>query len=189
METGTQGRRWLSHYRRLMVCVLVGLTVTSARPQPKATAVKAAFIYNFAQFVDWPTSAFAGTNAPLVVGVLNAPSIYQAVLEITRGETVRGHPFEVRLVRTAAEAARTHVLYVPPEEAGVWPACREAVRSRPVLTVGDAAGFAREGGMIELFTRENRVRFRANPAEARKAGLMLSSKLLRLAEIVETEDD
>ena len=169
-----------------MVLAMLSFALVSLAAQSREAQIKAAFVFNFVQFTEWPAESFATTNSPLIIAVSGAPPVEQALKEITHGETMRGHPFEVRPVSSPVQAAQAHILFVASSESARWQEYRNVCDGRPVLTVSDMPGFARRGGMIELFTRENKLRLRANPETARRAHLQLSSRLLRLAEIVES---
>ncbi|GAB4263327.1 MAG: hypothetical protein Kow0092_14140 [Deferrisomatales bacterium] len=178
-----RGARWL--FLPLLACAL-GIQGT---PPPGGRAdtrpfreyeVKAAFLYHFTKFVEWPLEALGGPEQPFVLGILGEDP-FGAALDPLVGRSVKGHALEIRHYRSAEEAAACHLLYVSRSE---WPRAARAldsVSSRPILTVGDADGFAEGGGMIGLLTRGERVRFEINLRAAREAGLQLSSKLLYLA--------
>jgi len=147
--------------------------------------LRAAFIYNFAKFVDWPDGALA--DSTLVIGVIGADPLGAAL------DSLAGMPARERVVRVARPdgivgAAACHVLCVGAMEPARRDALLRALRDRPVLTVGEGDGFADRGGMIELLRHENRLRFRVNLTRAEAAKLRLSVQLLRLAESVITAE-
>jgi hypothetical protein len=184
-------------WRLLQVCsVLLPAGVVAAqtiRPvvaqEPAASTeyqLKAVFLFNFAQFVGWPDSAFAAPDAPLVIGILG-PDPFGAYLEETvRGELVNGHPLMIRRFRTAGEVTTCHVLFVGSADRQRLESILAELGTRPILTVGEWDGFARGGGMIGFITDRNRIRLRINRQAAEAASLTLSSRLLRPAEIVPT---
>lgn len=143
--------------------------------------VKAAFLFNFAKFVTWPKSAFADESAPLVIGVLG-PDPFGAILEKTlEGKRIEKRPIEIRRFATAAEARRCHILFVSPSLGEDLEDAIKEIASAPVLTVGDTDGFARKGGIIQLFVEAKKLKFDASAEAAKRAGLSLSSQLLKLA--------
>jgi hypothetical protein len=178
-----------------------GLTAVSAPgPSPAQTPaqavatapeyqLKAVFLFNFAQFVSWPAGAFAEPSAPLVIGVLGEDPFGSFLDETVRGETIEGHPLRIRRFDSLDQATDCHILYISRDELERMPAIRQALEGRGVLTVSDELGFASRGGMIRFITERNRIRLRINLVAARAAGLTLSSKLLRAAEIVRTGED
>lgn len=159
---------------------------------PKATAqtaageyqIKAVFLFNFAQFVDWPPAAFAGTQAPLVIGVLGDDPFKAYLDETVRGETANGRPIVIEHYRRMEEIKSCHVLFISRSEYGRLEQIFAGLKGRNILTVGDAEGFTLRGGMIRFVTDKNKVRFRIDLEAARAANLTISSKLLRPAEIV-----
>jgi len=148
--------------------------------------LKAVFLFNFAQFVAWPDSAFASPDAPLVIGILG-PDPFGAYLEETvRGEMVNGHPLVIQRFRGPSDVTTCHVLFVGSADRQRLESILTELGTRPILTVGEWDGFARGGGMIGFITDHNRIRLRINRQAAEAASLTLSSRLLRPAEIVPT---
>jgi hypothetical protein len=167
----------------------LGLLALSLRPSSAVAVeeqqVKAAFLFNFAKFIAWPEPAAYAARQRFVFCLLGENPLGDALSELVRGKTVNGVAVEVRRGRTLSEIGACDVLYLSGADVDVQvPALKQAQLS-PVLTVSDAAGFARRGGMIELFLEGWRVRFAVNVKAMRAAGLEPSSKLLALARIVE----
>jgi len=151
--------------------------------------VKAVFLFNFAQFVEWPPSAFSDPGAPLVICVLGEDPFGPYLDQTVRGETVQAHPLAVQRSRRVEEIRGCHILFVGREEQERLGEILDTLKGRPTLTVSDADGFSRRGGMIGFMTDRNRIRLRINLEAARAAELTLSSKLLRPAQIVRTGED
>lgn len=143
-------------------------------------AVKAAFVFNFAKFVDWPAGAFPAER-PFVIGVLGEDPFGAALDEIVRGGALQGRPVAVARYRSAEQAAACQVLFIARSERALQAAALKALAGKPVLTVGDAEDFLSAGGMIRLHARAGRIRFDVNKAAADKAGLRISAQLLKLA--------
>jgi hypothetical protein len=163
-------------------------TQAQAAPPPEYQ-LKAVFLFNFAQFVEWPPSAFPAPDAPLVIGVLGEDPFGSYLDEAVRGESVNSHPLTVRRYRRVEDITSCHILFIGrPEQDRLEPVL-DSLKGRSILTVGDAEGFARRGGMIRFVTDHNRIRLRINLGAAETASLKLSSKLLRPAEIVATGKD
>lgn len=156
----------------------------SAKPVSKEYQIKAAFLYNFSQFVEWPAGAFPSAHSPLVIGVIGADPFGSYLDDVVRGETVNSHPLVVQRFRRVEEIKTCHVLFVSQSEANQVEQVLSHVRGRNILTVGDFEGFATRGGMIRFVTENKKIRFRINVRVARAAKLIISSKLLRAAEIV-----
>lgn len=167
---------------RLLCAAVLGLSLGlagMAREVPEEYRLKAAFVYRFPQFVDWPEPALQD-RATIDLCVL-APSPFGTVLdELAAGERVGDRPLAVLQVGDAAAAAHCHVLYVTNRGAARRAMLRQ-LADLPVLTVGDGSGFLDDGGMVLLRLVEGRVRFEINMRAADKAGLRISAQLLRLA--------
>jgi len=169
----------------LAACAL-GL-IWGARPavaEPTEFEVKAALVYNFAKFVDWPTAAFASPSAPLVVGIVGDDEVGEALEATLRNKVLDGHPVQVRRVNGADEARACQLLYVATSERKHASALLQGLRGANILTVSDIADFAARGGQINFVLENRRVRFVINPANADSAGLHISAKLLALARTV-----
>jgi uncharacterized protein DUF4154 len=152
---------------------------------PTEYEVKAAFLLNFARFVEWPPEKGQG---PFVVAVLGEDPFGPALDRTFEGNGVGGRPSEVRRLPRLEDASRTQILFIGKSEERRLPAILAALRGTHVLTVSDIPGFAERGGMIGLRLEERRVRFDINPEPAAESGLKLSSQLLKLARIVSTKD-
>lgn len=147
---------------------------------PTEYEVKAAFVVNFARFVEWP-EAPAG---PFVVGVLGEDPFGDALDHAFRGEVTGGHAWTVRRLARPEDGTGVQILFVGKSEEKRLAAILAQMRGAPVLTVSDMPGFAGRGGMIGFRLEERRVRFDIDPEPAAQAGLKLSSQLLKLARIV-----
>ncbi len=146
--------------------------------------VKAVFLFNFAQFVEWPRDAFSGPKAPLVIGVLGEDPFEGFLDRTVADEHLGGRPFQVRRYESVDEIQTCHILFISRPEADRPEAILAALKNRPILTVSDAGGFAERGGMVRFVTEQSRIRLQVNLAAVEAAHLTLSSKLLRVAEIV-----
>lgn len=160
-------------------------SVFAQSPRVQEYQVKAAFLFNFANFVEWPDKAFTSKESSFVVGILGANPFGDA-LNSLHGKTVKGRKMEVRNYTEADEALNCQILFISGSERGNLPRIMKSLKGSPVLIVGDRDGFCREGGMINLVPVNNRIGFEINDSAARRAGLKISSQLLKLArEIVE----
>jgi hypothetical protein len=166
------------------VCVPASAAPSASSVTPDSERdVKAAFLYNFAKFVEWPPGAFADAASPMVLCVLDDEALGASLRTTVKGETLNNHRLMVRLLRDPQATQGCHVLFVGPEK-GRLPEILAPLRGSGVLTVGGAADFLDRGGMIRLFLEQNRVRFDINLDAAEHSHLKLSSKLLRLARAV-----
>lgn len=146
--------------------------------------IKAVFLFNFAQFVEWPPEAFHGAKDPLVIGILGDDPFGTYMDEAVRGETVNGRPFVIRRFKRRDEISECHILFISRSEEAHLDQIIGALTGRSILTVGDMDEFSRRGGMIHFVTEDKKVRLRINIGAAKLAGLKISSKLLRPAQIV-----
>jgi hypothetical protein len=155
-----------------------------AAPANRESAVKAAFLYKFAAFVEWPAGTFAREDVPLVIGVLGDEAVATDLEQIVAGRTLDGRPVAVRRLREAESAEGMHILLLGP---GREPRVRElaAAFPGPVLVVTEQDNGLRLGGVLNFSTDDGRVRFSASPAAAEARGLRLSARLLAVAKAVE----
>ncbi|HVU17864.1 MAG TPA: YfiR family protein [Candidatus Didemnitutus sp.] len=189
LKAATRSRRWIRWLG--MVVTFAGWAIgTSARAETAAEyQVKAVFLFNFTHFVEWPPAAFKSPDAPLVIGIFGEDPFGRTLDDVVRGEKAGLHPLVVRRIHDPAEAADCHVLFVFRSAMSNFAAVLAAVRDHAVLTVGDGDDFARRGGMIRFVTASNKIRLRINLDAVRSAGLTVSSKLLRPADIVPAGGD
>lgn len=166
--------------------LLLACSAPFARAQtPSPGALKAAFLSRFPQYVEWPQDAFASPDAPFVFGLLGRHPFGDVLDEIVRGEQIAGRPVIVQRYTDWRAATNCHVLFIADSERPNLNRLLSARRGRPILTVSELGGFITEGGMIQFVTT-TRVQFRINLDAARDAHLNISSRLLRLADKVET---
>jgi hypothetical protein len=145
--------------------------------------VKAAFLYNFMKFVDWPERAFADGSAPMVLAILGDDPFGETIDKL-QGKTVKGRPIVVRRAATLKALGAFHLLFVPASDKSDIDRIRATAEELGALTIGDGRGFRAKGGMIELVRDGDRISFEVNLDAARRAGLTVSSKLLGLAKVV-----
>jgi hypothetical protein len=177
----------LSRARPALLALLLLAAAASAGADARSDLeyqVKAAFLFNFAKFVEWPADAFAGPRDPVAICVVGKDPFGESLDSVVRGETVSGRPLVVRRTRQALEARGCQVVFLPQSERGHQDEILSSVEGASILTVGEDDGFLTGGGIIRFVLEENRVRFEINLAAAEANGLKLSSRLLRLARSV-----
>jgi hypothetical protein len=172
------GRRAAHFGAGCAIILLIGVRVLAQPIQAPEPQVKAAFLYNFAQLATWPTNAFAGSNSPIVIGVLGKDTLKEE-LDRLNGLKAGGHIVRVARYIDVANATNCHVLFISDSERRKFDAIFDALRHAPILTVGDSRGFSTRG-MIELIRAGDGFDFRINLEAANTAGLRLSSRLTRL---------
>ncbi|MFQ5462488.1 MAG: YfiR family protein [Phycisphaerae bacterium] len=156
----------------------------------KVLKVEAAYLYNFARFVQWPKRAFADKNAPFVIGVLGEDPFGRILDDTVRSKTVAGRGVTVRRFwwlreRDRAALKDCHVLYISRSEQHRLGEIVAALENVPVLVVSAMDAFARKGGMIGFVLDQGRIVFEINRSALLSARLKASSKLLRLARLVD----
>ena len=173
----------------VLACVVQPLlTVRSAygAESPSEYQVKAVFVFNFSRFVEWPPQAFSTPGQPFAICILGDDPFAGKLDEAVRGEEVNQHPLLVRHLRNVREADECQILYIDRSERGELQHILGALDHRSTLTISELSDAAERGGMIQFLTENNRIRLRINVESARAAGLTISSKLLRPADIVAT---
>lgn len=166
-----------------------GLALLVARPAPaqtvraSASEVQAVFLFNFAQFVDWPAEAFADPKEPLVIGILGKDPFGAFLDETVRGEVIRGRAFRIERYNRLAEVEGCHILFISRSENKRLNDILVALKNRPVLTVSNGDDFDQPGGIIRFILDENKVGLSIDLEAAQAARLTFSSKLLRSAAI------
>jgi len=147
--------------------------------------VKAAFLYNFPNFIQWPEEVFSNKTSPIVLGILGRDPFGEA-LEAAEGKTVSGRNLTIRRFNKIEDLEFSHILFISESEVKDMSEILEALNFSGVLTVGDTDGFAQSGGIINFIQKDNKIRFEINVSAADAAGLSISSKLLNLANIIDT---
>jgi len=162
-----------------------GIPQAAAQSEPPTEyQIKAAFLYNFAKFVEWPTDAFADPRAPIVVGIVGEDPFGSVLDKIVLGKTVNGRVLEIKRLKPGPDLRNCHILFLNSSEKKHLAPILESLQGSSVLTVGETDRFAQSGGVINFIFEENKVRFEINSETAARAGLKISSKLLALARIV-----
>jgi hypothetical protein len=169
---------------RMLLVSLVALMghMLSAQVQSQATneyQVKAAFIFNFAKFVDWPSDA-SGNGGALVVGVVGEDP-FGGALDQLNGNTVNGRRLQIKRMRWGDDLRGCQILFISASEGKHLGKILESIKGTSVLTIGEMPQFNQSGGMIRFVIQDNKVRFEINAAAAGQARLRISSKLLALS--------
>ncbi len=158
--------------------------------EAKAIKVKAAYLYNFTKFILWPDTAFEDDKAPFVIGVLGDDPFGRILDDTIKAKKIAGRPIELRRLRWSKQEDRAaltgcHILYISKLERYRLDNIFAALEKRTVLVVSDIREFARDGGMIGFILEQGRIIFEVNREALKRAELKASSKLLKLARIVE----
>lgn len=173
---------------RIVTCFLVfsGFVGNAGAHQEAGEyEVKAAFLYNFSKFVEWPAHAFPDEESPFIIGILGSDPFGRNLDLLVKDKSVKGRRVEVRRLYELSGLSCCQVLFIAQSEAYRLPAIIQAIERHPILTVSDMAKFLGQGGII-MFTKEgDKIRFSINLKAASKAMVTISSKLLNLASRVE----
>jgi hypothetical protein len=169
------------------LCTTLLITLTSlavGQAGPAEYQVKAVFLFNFAQFVEWPAQVFGSADTPFTLCVLGEDPFGPELDEAVKGESVKGHPLTVQRHRSVTELGTCQILFIGASERARLDSIIQGIDDHAILTVSDIEGSAERGAIIQFASEHNRLRLRINVQKAQSAGLTLSSKLLRPAEIV-----
>ena len=185
----------LRRVRILIVALSVSLswapeTFAQARDSSDSSEylIKAGFIFNFAKFVEWPTSAFAQPDSPIVIGILGTDPFGTIIDQIVQDKKIGARGFVVKRLKWGSDVKDLKdckILFVSASEKAHMDELLQIVKGLPVLTVGETPGFAERGGVIRFVLEDNRVRFEVNVEAAHQAELTISSRLLTLARIIQ----
>jgi hypothetical protein len=145
-------------------------------------ALKAAFLYNFCQYIEWPPRTFASSSSPIIIGIIGSNPFGSLLMETVDGERVRGRPIQLKYFRKLDDLRDCHILFISESERGRYNQILNALRGTAVVTVGESDQFIDNGGMIALRAAQNKVGLRINLAAVRTANVDMSSKLLRVAD-------
>lgn len=169
------------------LCLLTVFTLTGLQLKAQTSreySIKAVFLYNFTQFVEWPPHAIGSGDAPFVIGILGDDPFHAAIDDAVRGEKTKGHNIVVQRYQRVRDIKNCQILFISNSESRNVKEILNALPSKNILTVSDISDFATNGGIIRFLTRENRIKLQINLPASKDADLNISSKLLQVAEIV-----
>jgi hypothetical protein len=146
--------------------------------------VKAAFLFNFTKFVEWPESSFSDPAAAIVIGIIGDDPFGDSLTRIVAGQTAQGRWIAIRKERFGDDLRRCQILFISISERQHSAQILNSLQDASVLTVSDIDGFAEAGGAMQFVTADNRVRFVVNLDAARQSKLRVSAKLLALARVI-----
>jgi hypothetical protein len=174
--------RLLAASMALLGCLAGGPWAEGADgPVAKEYELKAAFIYNFTKFVEWPSNTFSSATAPLVLGVVGKGPCAVELEKIVKDRRINGRDLIVKTVDSPAASGGVHILFVPVTEDSRLEEWRGALETPGTLSIGESEPFARQGGVITFFIETDKVRFDINLEAAEKVGVKVSAQLLKLA--------
>lgn len=147
--------------------------------------IKAAMLLNLTRFVEWPAAKLGEPGSPFVIGILGSDPFGQDLDKESRGRTVAGHPIQVRRLDDSLRPEGCQLLFIGRGERRRFVELAPVLSRASVLTVGDGEKFVGAGSVIGLVLRENRVQIEVNLAAAKRGGLTISSRILKLATVVQ----
>lgn len=157
--------------------------VYAQTPVVREYQLKAIFLYNFTQFVEWPPNSFSSGQAPMIIGILGKDPFGSYLEETVSGEKINGHPLLIRRYNSIEEVETCQILFINVADKNKREQIIAKLKGRNILTVSDAPDFLLQGGMIRFFTKQDKIKLQVNLEETKTANLIISSKLLRLVEI------
>jgi hypothetical protein len=177
----------MRHNPALVAAILGTVIAAGAQPQLEEYQVKAAFLYNFAKFVEWPPRDFKDAADPIAVCIAGETPIYGQLDSAVNGKIAGNRSFAVRQVSDAQHSEGCHILFIGLTERKRIPAFLAGVRKWGILTVGETPEFIADGGVVNFKLEGGKVRFQINAEAADEEQLHISSKLLSLAQIVKSQ--
>jgi len=181
---GTAQPRFMHSGAKPILSLFLLLAAVAGRAQvstPSEYQLKAAFLFNFAKFIDWPPEAFPEKSSPVVIGVLGEDPFGEELKRTILNKSIADRSITNKPVGSIEEARRCHILFISTSEKKRLREIFDGLRGASVLTVGETDQFTETGGMINFVIKEKRIRFEIREDTARSAGLKISSKLLSLA--------
>jgi hypothetical protein len=167
----------------MLLCIAAGVAAAapaSAQREAPEASVKAAFLYKFANYIEWPANAFAAPAAPLVIGVAGSDEVAAELERIVRGRNVNGHPVTVKRLREGDAPGGVHVLFIGRDN-GALAATLRAARDNSVLAITETERGLEMGSAINFVTAGDRVAFEVSLEAAEKTGHRISSRMLAVA--------
>jgi hypothetical protein len=169
----------------LLMLLAFGATGQAQSTAPTEYEVKAGCLYQFAKLIEWPEGTFENEKSPISIGILGRDPFGNALVRVTKGHDIDGREI---CIRRSSGHLSSQLLFVSATESRNSSLVLESTRGKPVVTISELEGFAEQGGMIEFYIEDNRVRFAINIDAVARSGITISPELLKLAKIV-TEDD
>ena len=145
--------------------------------------LKAVFLYNFTQFIDWPANAFNNPESPFIIGILGDDPFGPYLDDVVAGEKIGSHPIQVKRFNDLKSASSCHMLYINSSDREWVRNILAALSEKNILTVSDEPFFNNLGGIIRFYTEDKKIRLQINLVRSKAAQLAISSKLLNLAKI------
>jgi hypothetical protein len=154
-------------------------------PMQREYEIKAAYLFNFINYIDWPENAFPAPGGTITIGVVGE-SPFGAALDVLNGKQIKGRTLTLKQINDTKDLDQCQIVFINSSEKARLQELLGKLKDSRVLTVSEIDGFAEQGGIINFFSEHNKVRFEINPDAARRLGLNISSELLKLAKLVKS---
>jgi hypothetical protein len=164
---------------------VIGVAIAGVPEETDEYKLKAAFLYNFAKFVTWPSNSFEGPDSPFVICIVGEDPFGRGLDDAVAGRVLNGRPLRIERITEPAKAAVCQILFVGSSERKRVTAILAALPTVGILTVGENVGFSTSGGIINFTLNGGHLKFEINRRAAERAGLRISSRLLALGQIID----
>lgn len=181
---GQRFLRFVQLFAFLPCFLALTLPATAQAPTLTENQIKAGFLFNFTKFVEWPADVFPDATSPIVLGIVGEDSFGDLLTQATAGKTVNGRTVLVKRFKDEQTLQACNILFVGALEEKHIARILERLKGSSVLTVGETAGFAQSGGVINFVVEANRVRLEINLDAALRARLKISAKVIAVARLV-----
>ena len=179
----TRPAHWLA---ALLVCAASAVAQAQSAAAVTEASVKAAFLYKFLGYIEWPPKAFPQRDNPISIGVIGADDIAEELQQITPGRRVDNRAIVVRRMREGDSVGGLNMLFIGRAASARIPVLAHMAQQRSIVVVTDSPGALEQGSVINFLSAEGRVRFEISVESADRSGVKLSSRLLAVAEVVRT---
>ncbi|MHC4266915.1 MAG: YfiR family protein [Planctomycetota bacterium] len=167
----------------IFYCMGIGTSISYAEPKKKEYHIKAAFLLNFAKFTEWPPHVFSETSSSLTLYILGKDPFDEA-LKTIEDKIVKGRKLVVRKASCIEDIKECHILFISTSEKKNLSEILTKIKDKPILTVAETKNFCQSGGTVNFIVVKNKVHFEINVDAAKRTGLKISSKLLKLSAII-----
>jgi len=167
----------------LFFLLLISVPLAAQNKPPLEYQVKAAFLFNFTRFINWPSSAFKSDDAPFVIGIAGNDPFGSFLDDIVQGESVGGRPIVIQRLNDFKDVSNCRILFINSNEPATIKEILAATAHRSILTVSDADNFIRLGGAVRFFKKENKIKIEINTFAVKDSQLEVSSKLLSVVKV------
>jgi hypothetical protein len=176
--------------RKLLLAVFLGPSICAwgadTNQDDLEYQLKATFLYKFASYVEWPATAFAQTNTFFTIGVVGADKVVVALNSLTGAHPVNNRPLQVKVFKQGEPITDVQILFIGKQENGHLKHLLSAMQSQPILVVTESAGALEAGSIINFVPVDDRIRFEISVTQAERSGLKISSRLLGVAQKIES---